>query len=351
MLPTDDKMQPAGGDESEDGDATEQDQALQALLFETSPYGNLDAIAQHDGRVLYLYLSGDDTFGTRACWVRNLVEAPYVLDIVDLENGVPPLMPRTHCRSSAGQPLPIAESLQFVWLEEGNGVALFEHEELIAVIPPWSGSDGFHGYATQCVAESPLAWPMPDHPELFKRIENARQFWLACASESAHPYAILQPQLMKIFRAHYGDELEYYSLDAGHFPPCGAALFRAEDSILLTSVGMSFRPQPNVELFVESPSELRRIELAIQINADASASELQNLLQQFSGLVGHPWKGFTWFGPGHSCRMTALAGLAGEQCDTALLVPEHQKHPESPIPMPEFRGDPIQLLWLDPVTE
>ena len=73
MLPTDDKMQPAGGDESEDGDATEQDQALQALLFETSPYGNLDAIAQHDGRVLYLYLSGDDTFGTRACWVRNLV--------------------------------------------------------------------------------------------------------------------------------------------------------------------------------------------------------------------------------------------------------------------------------------
>ncbi len=348
MPPGDEKMQPDGG-LTASRNADEQNPALEALLFETSPYGNLDAIVQHDHRVLYFYLSGDDAFGTRACWVRNLVDAPYVLDNVDLEQGVPPLMPRTHCRSSAGQPLPIAESLQFVWLEEGNGVTLFEYDELIAVIPPWSGSDGFHGYSTQCVIESPLAWPLPNHPDLFKRIENARQFWLACASESAHPYAMLQPQLMTIFRASFGDEEEYYSLDSGNFPPCGAALFRTGNTIVLISVGMSFRPQPNVELFVENPSELRRIELGIQINTDAPKGEFQNLLHQFSGLVAHPWQAFTWFGPGHSCQMSALAGLVDERCDTALLVADRQQHPDSPIPMPEFRGDPIQLLWLDPV--
>ena len=139
---------------------------LQGLLFESSPYGNVDAIIQHDDRTVYFYLNGEEAFGTRAVWVRNLAEAPYVINQDEMQDGLPPMMPRTHCRSPKGLPIPKAECLKIVWLEEGSGAALFDDDELIAVIPPWSGIDGFHGYSFECTAESPIAWPLPDHDQL-----------------------------------------------------------------------------------------------------------------------------------------------------------------------------------------
>ncbi len=327
-------------------DSQDDDSSLQGLLFETSPYGNVDAVVQHDDRAMYFYLNGEEAFGTRACWVRNLVEAPYVLGQDDLERGIPPLMPRTHCAASAGQPVPAAESLEIVWLEEGNSAALFEREELIAMIPPWSGTDGFHGYASECVSEHQLAWPLPKNPELFKRIENARQFWLDCGNEENHPYTQLQPALMEVYRKAFGEERQYYSLDAGNFPPCGAALFQIGESWVLVSAGMSFRPQPNVELFVEHPRDLRRIELALECAREiVSESDLHNLLRQFGGLVSLPWQQFTWFGPRHSCELSALATVFGDDCRVAQFV-AGEPIAGSLIDLPSFRGDPVNLLKL-----
>ncbi len=332
-----------------DAEATpdQQEPALQALLFETSPYGNVDAIVQHDERSLYFYLHGD-VFGTRACWVRNLKEAPYVISQQDLEQGRPPMMPRTHCRSPMGQPLPDLQSLQVVWMEEGNAAALLEADRLIALIPPWSDVDGFHGYAAECVAESPLAWPLMANEQMDRRIENARAFWQSCGRESAHPFAELQPQLMSVYRKVLGNEQQYYSVDGGQFPPGGAALFQNPGKSILLSVGMSFRPQPNVELSVEHPGRRRRVELAIALPGQLSPQQLQPVLQQFSGLIRYPWTSFTWLGHGHELQMDSLRSIFGPESVTAQLVDDEQRSTSISIPMPDFRGDPVRLLWITP---
>ena len=339
----------AGGTESS-GHQVNDDSDLTGLLFETSPYGNLDAIVQHDGRVVYFYLNGDETFGTRACWVRNLVAGPYVLNQDELEQGVPPLMPKTHCRSSHAMPIPDAQSLRIVWLEEGNGAALFENYNLLAMIPAWSGVDGFHGYSHECVAESPLAWPMMENKQLRLRIENAKQFWHECSIESEHPFAKLQPNLLSVYRKTFGAEGQYFSMDGGAFPPRGASIFRNDNELVIATVGMSFRPQPNVEMAVESPADLRRVELAIKLPLVNDNSELQDLLERLSGLVAYPWRFQTWFGHGNTCGMSSLTKWFGDDHDSAVFVTDRAVHSTSPIQMPEFRGDPIQLLWLTPIT-
>lgn len=330
-------------DNPDESDPTE---GLEAILFEHGPWGNVDAVVQHDLRALYFYLNGE-TLGTRACWVRNLVAGPLMLSKQELEDGVPPLMPRTHCRSPEPQPLPDPEEINVVWFEEGNGAALYERDELIAVIPPWSGTDGFHGYAAECVAENQLAWPLPESPELLRRIENAAEFWDACGDVSRHPFAQLQPMLMDCFRSKLGEESGYFSLDDSRFPPCGAAIFHHHEKTLLVSVGMAFRPQPNVELFVEHPREFRRIELAVELPEIAANDLPAELLQQFSGLVGYPWQNFTWFGEGHSCEFDSLARLLGSEDPTTRFVSTSELAGEA-IDLPEFRGDPIRLLKLVP---
>lgn len=334
---------------SEESGNLSAEQNLHALLFETSPYGNLDAIVQHDERALFFYLNGDESFGTRACWVRNLVPAPLVINKNDLEAGRPPLMPKTHCRSNEPGSLPDPTSLSIVWLEEGNGAALFEQDQVLAIIPPWSGTDGFHGYSTECVMESPIAWPMIENDQLMARINNARQFWESCTDEAEHPFSILQPQILHAYQSAFGQTGKYYSLDGGKFPPRGAMLYRIDsDIIIIASVGMSLRPQPNVEMSVEHPAELRRIELAIRLSSDCSDEELTPLLEQFSGLVGYPWQAFTWFGVGHTCQFNSLAQFTRLQTETVRFESKPNPALSDTISMPVFRGDPVQLLWLNP---
>ena len=320
---------------------------LHGLLFETSPYGNLDAIVQHDERALFFYLNGDESFGTRACWVRNLAPAPLVLNQQDLQAGRPPLMPKTHCRSNEPGTLPDPQSLSIVWLEEGNGAALFEEDRMLAVIPPWSGTDGFHGYSAECAIESPIAWPMIENEQLMARVNNARQFWDSCTSESEHPFAILQPQILEAYQSAFGQTGKYYSLDGGNFPPRGAMLYRSENEITVASVGMSLRPQPNVEMSVEHPTELRRIEIGIRLRTECNDEELTPLLEQFSGLVGYPWQVFTWFGVGHTCQFNSLASFSESRAETVRFEPEPNFGQKIQINMPIFRGDPVRLLWLN----
>ena len=165
----------------ETNDLTDQTPASDpvTMLFQSSPLGNVDAIVQHDRRTVYFYLnenpdslSGKPKFGTRACWVQNLTTGPLVFDQAEMRQGLPLLMPRTHSRQRDGLPLPDADRLAVVWFEEGNGAALVlqddqqQIEKVLAVIPPWSGQEGFHGYSTECAVENEVCWPMPVYEAL-----------------------------------------------------------------------------------------------------------------------------------------------------------------------------------------
>ena len=335
----------------------------EALLFETSPYGTLDAIVQHDGRSVYLYLNqspnSGKTFGTRACWVRNLTIGPYVINEDEMKSGVPPMLPRTACVDRDGLPLPNPEQLSIVWFEEGNGVALIEaddngNQQILAIIPPWSGLEGFHGYSAQCAVETPLCWPMPDNPKLGQRIKQAQEFWESFGSSSdsnASPFSQLQSSLMEFYNSQFaadGAEPEYFTIDGGKFPPRGLIQYRTQKHLIMATVGMSLCPQPAVELFNDQPFLLRRIELAIElpISIADKPEQLENATRQICNLASYPWRNFTWLGAGHTCQMNDF----GEDCETGLLISDTDFISSNGSKMPKFRGDPINLLFLTPIS-
>jgi hypothetical protein len=355
------------------------------LLFETSPYGNVDAIVQHDGRSVYFYLNGRvettnpasaRSFGARAVWVRNLQMGPYVINEDEMRSGLQPMLPRTHTKSNDAGTLPCTENLKIVWLEEGNGAALIETskatestrelatEKLIAVIPPWSGLDGFHGYAADCAAEGPLCWPLPDNPNLLQRIERASEFWASFAHRP-DPFEWLQPEILKHYQNHFltpadsvesatnkrqnrvtNDIEQYYSIGGDNFPPRGLIHYQTSTHQILATVAMSICPQPMVELFTETPRQFRRIELAIKINPNATTRTLETAISRLSGLANYPWRHNSWLGHGHSCP---FAGVFPDQ-PSVLLVHDKQRYPQRPIQLPTFREDPINLLWLVPIS-
>lgn len=348
------------------------------LLFETSPYGNIDAIVQHDQRAVYLYLNGraepgkENRFGTRACWVRNLVAGPLVLNEQEMRDGIAPLLPRTETVNREPLPLPNADDLLIVWLEEGNGAALLERRvgrgagqlpavsdaatdslsdyETIAVIPPWSGVDGFHGYAKETATENPLCWPLPTNPRLQQRIESAHEFWRGFR-QADDPFVQLRNDLIAAYAHHLGEAIDvenakHFLISGDRFPPRGMVEYPTDRHTILMTVGLSLCPQPSVEMTVEHPAQFRRIELGIVVPKQTQGEAVDVLRGQLSGLANYPWQFFTWLGAGHTC---AFPGIAA-QCDTVKLsaaVPlETQVQPWGF----SFRGDPVNLLWLVPVA-
>ena len=287
----------------------------------------------------------------------------------DMAAGIAPMLPRYDCADPQLTRLPTADSLEVVWLEEGNGAALFElpvngsafqQPELIAVIPPWSGLDGFHGYAANCINETSVCWPMPDNPLLTQRIDAAREFWQSWGgaapdaegtSVGPSPFAIQQPQVLANYRKRFGidfGEEKYYAVQGDQFPPRGLLHHRTDHLEVIATAGMSVCPQPAVEMFVDDPANFRRIELALVLPRQKDLDSLKPVLEQLSGLSGYPWKELAWFRDGHTCGFkfgeysallllddTIGSRLAGVQADA----------------LPDFRGDAVKLLWMLPMTD
>ena len=342
---------------------------FQNLLFETSPFGNLDAIVEHDSRAVFFYLNhhegNRELFPTKACWVRNLTPGPLVINKQEMQTGVPPQLPRTHCKQPIGLPVPEPESLHVVWFEEGNGAALCEQVEApdnpnvrelkpLAVIPPWSGMEGFHGYATECASQSPICWPMPagDSNPLLDRIDAARQFWQDFFDESTEPFNIQQPELLKVYESHFGEVEKYFAIDGGQFPPRGLARFRTPEHIVLITVAMSLCPMPNVELHVDQPRWHRRIELGLKLPLATSEESLDKIQRRLSSLAAFPWNRLSWLGQGHTIDFIAGETIGNRPADFVVMASDSflaERH-GTQIELPDFRNDPVNLLWMLPIS-
>lgn len=311
----------------------------EVLLFETSPDGSIDAIVQHDQRTIYLYLNArEGTFGTRACWVRNLVAAPFEISRSDLEQGIPPVLPRFAVNHHAGSPPPPAHDLRVVWFEEGNGIALFEQNDLLAVIPPWSGRDGFHGYARDCLSENEVCWPLPEAPALRERLRRAEEFWEGWRQGDL--FAGLCDELMPHYRRRWGRETQTLAVDRPRWPPVILAEFRANDEFRWLTIGMSLRPQPNVELHHERPSAVRRIELGIEFRRGSVLMGAEEAVEILAGQARFPWRHWTWLGHGHRSKLNRPNGQYWH-----LAFARDENWSDQAI---RFRDDPINLLWVIP---
>ncbi len=353
-----------------------EEREIHSIIFETSPYGNVDAIVEHDSRAVYFYLNESPAsrersgrFGMRACWVRNLEKGPHVINADEMAAGIATMLPRHDCVDPELHRLPTAETLKVVWLEEGTGAALLEispedqSENIIAIIPPWSGVDGFHGYASNCANPTDVCWPMPDNPLMTKRIQNAQQFWESWQQASAQTQTPWEVQLPLIIESHdqrfdTTPEMRIETEVPGqHFPLAKILQYRTPLHDVLVTAGLSIFPQPAVEMFVENPSDFRRIEIAVLIDrADASA-EIPDaapeplpleIVNQLAGLALYPWQNFTWLGPGHSCQFSTSAG------DIGVLLTDSQATEITglkPTKLCDFRGDEVNLLWVRGISQ
>ncbi|HEX6525448.1 MAG TPA: suppressor of fused domain protein [Streptosporangiaceae bacterium] len=323
------------------------------LLESVSPYGSRRVTVEYDGMTTAAYVHNDTTV-ISATWIANHRQAPASMDEARLEQGRAPLMPAARTRQPAGsQPLE-AGSLEALWFEEGDGVALYYEGQLLAVIPGWSNMNrGMPGYSRDVIGQTPFGWSLEEALEgLGPRVEKARAYWRW--RQSPDGWAQFQQAVLGHLMGRLGPGAHYWEASAGQQPLVGISErpgAQHRDYTVLSTVGMCCQRMPVVEQVLDDPSGYARVELAIGTTTPSATAA-----RVFLWLATYPWRAVTWFGPGHSVRWyhePSTFPLAGGYEGVLLLdSPGSLLGPEPPdLSGFSFGGDPVRWLWVIPITE
>jgi hypothetical protein len=323
------------------------------LLEETSPLGTVAAVVEDDGRVVYLYLhylnlDEDDPQRMKVCWVRNRLAAPRKLDEAAMERGDAPLMPASHCVDPGpGRPLE-PDALRIVWLEECDAAALVEHDETLAVIPWWSGTGDFSGYARDCLGQGPFAWELSPDNAMHERIVAAAEFWNLWDDEDL--WQRWRDERIAVMENTLGEHSKYYAIDGDEFPPRALLRFDLPDRYVLITVGVSLFCLPRVDHYFDDPSPHRRIELAAAVDRQCPETEVNRVGQYLSAQARYPWNHFIPLGHGHTMPCDSLPAMFDSRRFESVLF--SQTMPGTPqFELPDFRGDRTNVLWLVPISQ
>ena len=329
-----------------------------------SPYGSRRLTIETDGEVTAAYLKDARDSVVGAAWVGNHRRAPVELDRSRLEAGRAPILPESHVRHPEGRKALDTESLEVVWFEEGDGVAVLEAGDPLLVIPGWSDMGrGIPGYARDATLQSPFAFPLDEEIEDFgPRIDRARQHWKMCRADGS--WAEFQQSVLGHLLQRLGPGGHYWhdvgrqlgSGRSGVAPTVGVSERPARggrEFTVLSTVGMCRQRMPTVELYEDDVSPYGRIELAV-----ASTLPSQRAGSIFPWLAQYPWRSVTWFAPGdvvkwyHESRTFPL-GSEDAKWEGVLLLddPSRLAGPEGPaLTGLTLNGDPVRWLWLVPIS-
>ena len=319
------------------------------LLEDHSPNGNGVVIVEQDDRVAFFYFMTEirSEKRIRTCWVRNLQLAPEVFDALGMREGLPPMMPRAHCKHPDGSPPLDPEKLKVVWSEEGDAAALYECEELLAVVPSWSGSNGFDGFARDCIGGGPIAWELSDTNVSHDRYAKAADYWRSW--DAAELWPGYRDQMLGSLQQAFGPHTRYFAIDGGNWPPKALAWFKYSSSAILNTIGVSMRSQPSVELSVDNPSCYRRIELAACLDLSFGDRVFEEVAAYISGQSGLPWSQNTWLGHGHTLPADVFERHTSGRMPFVIFS---DRNPAVSAPtLPPFRDDPVSVLWMIPISE
>lgn len=306
------------------------------LLDETNPYGSRRVLVATNGTETWAQLFNGSGQQVTALWLAaHRPAAP------DTQLSVPP----EATRNPGGRP--VFDRVEAVWFEEGDGVALYDDEGLLAVLPGWAGPESLPGYAREATAPTPSAAPLSGAVEQFgPRADRARGYWNWRGTAGA--WQGYQQELGQHVTARLGPATVYWPL-GDDAPQIVAERHGSGTEHVAVTVGMSGQRMPTVEQYVDDPGPLARVELAV---AGLAAGDADILLLRW--LAKHPWRATTWLGSRHTVKWPGPGFPVAAPFSGVLLIDEPSLlgGPAAPdLSGFTVHGDPVRFLWLVPVTE
>ncbi|TPN88880.1 suppressor of fused domain protein [Aquimarina algicola] len=322
-------------------------QKADILLEQKSPCCPITAIVEQDNRVAHFYLWGPENsnFGVKSCWIRNLKDAPKALEIELMDKGIPPMLPKEFCKFQKGQEKLNKNDLDIVWTEEGDAAALLVKDEIIAIIPIWSGQNGFHGYAKDCLGQGDFAWELTESNVFIERIHKSKEYWNSWNDE-LNPFQILQPFILDTYDEIFGKHDQYFAIDGNEWPPKGLYLRKGEFKTIFATVGVSLLPMPVVEMYSENRLESNRIELGMICDSVFSENDIQQIAEWISGQTTIPWGNITFLGEGHTIGFIPLHST---KYNSVLLTNRLDILPKPELG--DYRESKINFFWMVPISE
>jgi len=320
----------------------------ECIISSDSPLANMTAQVIVENNCSYLYLSQTNTAGEgpaasiiASCWIKNHVNVPdtYSPDS-DMKRGLQPKIPTMYCGFQEDLSPFKANQLEIVWGKEGVIAYLYDSGELICVIPYWANQD-FNGYSkyssTDRFPTIPFPLGNPESNTLFKRAEEARDFW---KQDFSLLWGSYQDAYLSELEGKYGKHVKYYAIDGGNFPPKALVTFEKDDLKYAFTVGVGLFPQPNADMYFQDYQVYECIELGFCYQVNYAFDETA-VLSQISSIAAIPWECNVCLGHRHTTNLQVdtMHDFAVMISDMDVRVAESQF----------LKERNVNLLWLMPI--
>jgi len=322
------------------------------LLSSESPYGSRRLVVEYDSWTTAAYMY-DAAEPIAATWIANHRRAPADIDLAMLDAGHAPEMPDGYTKHPEGRPPLDPRSLSALWFEEGDGVAVMENGDLLAVLPGWADmTKGMPGYSRDVIGQTPFGWSLDEAMEgLGRRVAEAGDFWQWRLDPDS--WGQFRQGMLGHLLDRLGPGARYWDVSEGKQPVVGVSERPPADRrpyTVLTTVGMSCQRMPVIEQTERGAAGRAKIELAV-----ATTLPGNQVGRIFRWLAQYPWREVSWFG-----TLQTLAWYAGPASfplgggnEAVLLLdkPGLLLGPEIPdLSGFTVAGEPVTWLWLIPIT-
>jgi hypothetical protein len=184
----------------------------------------------------------------------------------------------------------------------------------------------------------PFPLGTPKSNALFKRMDEAREFW---KQDFGRIWRLYQKSYLAELESKYGKHLKYYAIDGGKFPPKSIAVFEKDDIKYAFTLGVGIFPQPKIDPHTEDYRNYELFELGFCYRPDAELDE-KRIFSQISSIASIPWTFNTFLNHHHTVELAINA-----EYEKAVLVADR----EVKIMQSDFLKElDVNLLWLVPIT-
>jgi hypothetical protein len=181
---------------------------------------------------------------------------------------------------------------------------------------------------------------------LLERIERAADYWGSWDDDENNPWTAVWDSQIEAYSQQLGSYEKYYAIDGGEWPPKALLRIPLATALAFVTVGVCLQPQPMVEMYADNPEELSRIELGMALDPTLPTESFKACGSYISAQSRLPWTHYTWLGEGHTIPFDALPG---SPYSAVLLLRSPRGAPT--VRLPSFRDDPVNLIWMIPITE